>query len=208
MKQPNTWRMGEEPAHHDREPDLSKTSSPSHYSMGHHQPSGKTTRQTEAGQIRLKVSGAFSNTKTPPANLIIQERKAATSPQGPTHHHHPTGDEGRCTAVLNTARHPARATTVPTTLTHMKHWNKVQPVDTRTAQSWTVSSSVSWRSQREDSPVCERHINSELKAESCYRVGGVRVLLYSVSNSLATAIKMNLNRHFWVQPCTENKWEM
>lgn len=62
--------------------------------------------ETEAEQLRLKVSAVFTRVKAPPSNLTIQERKAPASLQIDITIQ--PANKGRCTVELNTADYHAK----------------------------------------------------------------------------------------------------
>lgn len=68
--------------------------------------------QTEAEQIRMKVSATLSSAKVPPSNLTIQEKKAVASLSKDHNITVLTADKGRCTVVLNTTDYHTKITTL------------------------------------------------------------------------------------------------
>ncbi|XP_065326070.1 uncharacterized protein LOC135932513 [Pelmatolapia mariae] len=68
--------------------------------------------QTEAEQIRMKVSATLSSAKVPPSNLTLQEKKAIASLSKDHNITILPADKGRCTVVLNTTDYHAKITTV------------------------------------------------------------------------------------------------
>ncbi|XP_071344169.1 uncharacterized protein [Trachinotus anak] len=64
--------------------------------------------ETEAEQLRLKVSAVLSKAKIPPSNLTFEERKAVTALGKDQNITILPADKGRCTVVLNTTDYQAK----------------------------------------------------------------------------------------------------
>lgn len=68
--------------------------------------------ETEAEQLRLKVSAALSSAKPPPSNLTTEERKAVTSLSKDPNITILPADKGRCMVVLNTPDYHNKVSTL------------------------------------------------------------------------------------------------
>ncbi|XP_054861960.1 uncharacterized protein LOC129347772 [Amphiprion ocellaris] len=68
--------------------------------------------ETEAEQIRLKVSAALSSAKLPPSNISAQEKRALTTLQKDPNITILPADKGRCTVILNTADYHSKVSSL------------------------------------------------------------------------------------------------